>query len=85
MRLRVAALMFSVFLFSACAPGMGPMTVVGKDAKAVLDAGVGCVRYRAFGRTEETCPVILDGKTSLKDTQCWKEAVVGKPLPESCR
>ncbi len=55
-------------------PGIGTMTVVGKTF-GPTDA---CVRYRAFGKTEETC---IPPSISL---DCINDAKIGQPLPKPC-
>jgi len=78
----VLTLMLLVTLVGACAStAIGSMVVVGKEVKAVAATlPLACVRYRAFDKTEETC-VFFEGT----ENACWKEAVIGKPLPEACR
>ena len=45
-----------------------------------------CVRYRVNDETKETCVLIILGDiTNDRATECYGGAVVGKPLPESCR
>lgn len=61
---------------------MGDMTVVGKDLRPVGGSVQACIRYRAFGRTEETC---VPGAVGTALLRCFNDARVGLPLPDSCR
>ena len=66
---------------------IGPLIVVGKTLKDHPERPNGfpnvCVQYRAFGKTEETCPPFSSGDLG-NGRQCYGDAIIGEPLPKSC-
>lgn len=85
-------LILAAFLVVGCSGSVkddeiGPMTVVGAKVERLNDSTLQlCIRYRAFGETEETCGVISPGEGGSDwINACSPVLEVGKPLPEECR
>lgn len=61
---------------------IGEMTVVSREVRLGESQVVqACVRYRAFDGIAEVCRLAAGPAGS----QCYQDARVGEPLPESCR
>ena len=64
------------------------LIVVSKDLRPETASRLAavCIQYRVDDRTEETCvPIILGDISNDRATECYGSAIVGRPLPESCR
>ena len=76
------ALAVATILLAACAGDSSTAIVTGKETRD----GAYCVRYTVEGVADEFCespPRTLS--VALSGPDCYREAVIGKPLPDSCK